>query len=242
MVLISHRYKFIYFKNYKVASTSVESFFGQFCIDPILQASYTFPNECNESITEFGIIGTRITERNIQNKEIDRFNTYIKNKYNHNPTSPVWFNHKHAKDVKEDIGEEIFNQYYKFCIIRHPYDVILSAYFWEKSTDTVKEYCKRYCSSLSSNINCYFQNDNERLFLDDKLVCDFHIRYENLIEDMITVLTRLGITDYNIRDLPHFKMGYRSVKISYDNYYDEETKELIYQTYKRIFDTFGYKR
>ena len=30
MVLISHKYKFIYIKNVKVAGTSVESFFGQF--------------------------------------------------------------------------------------------------------------------------------------------------------------------------------------------------------------------
>ena len=34
MTLISHRYNFIYIKNKKVASTSVEAFFEKYCVDP----------------------------------------------------------------------------------------------------------------------------------------------------------------------------------------------------------------
>ena len=36
MVLISHKYNFIYIKNIKVAGkvSSVEYFFGKYCIDP----------------------------------------------------------------------------------------------------------------------------------------------------------------------------------------------------------------
>lgn len=33
MVLISHKYKFIYIKNYKVGGTSCEVFFQQFCVN-----------------------------------------------------------------------------------------------------------------------------------------------------------------------------------------------------------------
>ena len=57
MVLVSHKYKFIYIKNVKVAGTSVESFFGKYCIDPEKDYSY---NDCiNEHIDEFGILGSR---------------------------------------------------------------------------------------------------------------------------------------------------------------------------------------
>ena len=41
MVLVSHRYKFIYIKNRKVAGSSVESFFGKYCQNPNKEYAYT---------------------------------------------------------------------------------------------------------------------------------------------------------------------------------------------------------
>ena len=59
MVLVSHKYKFIYIKNKKVAGSSVESFFGKWCIDP--KKDYNYNDKISEHNDEFGIIGSRLS-------------------------------------------------------------------------------------------------------------------------------------------------------------------------------------
>ena len=57
MVLVSHKYKFIYIKNRKVAGSSVESFFGKFCINP--EKTYHYKDSIEQIIDDHGIIGSR---------------------------------------------------------------------------------------------------------------------------------------------------------------------------------------
>ena len=61
MVLVSHKYKFIYIKNRKVAGSSVESFFRRFCIDP--KKEYNYNDDISEHVDEFGIIGSKGREK-----------------------------------------------------------------------------------------------------------------------------------------------------------------------------------
>jgi len=52
-------------------------------------------------------------------------------------------------------------------------------------------------------------------------------------------LEKLGITDYNLDNLPHHKKSNRP-DVSYQTYYDDETKALVYSMYKNMIDYFGY--
>ena len=61
MVLVSHKYKFIYIKNMKVAGSSVESFFGKYCQDP--NKEYNYSDIIDESIDKYGIIGARVNRK-----------------------------------------------------------------------------------------------------------------------------------------------------------------------------------
>ena len=219
MVLVSHIYKFIYLKNGKVAGSSVESFFGQFCVDPAKQAQYSFEDKQDESVTTFGILGHRLGGRG-------------KN----------WFDHKFAKDIRQDLGEQMFNAYYKFCVVRNPYDKEVSSYFFTKNTAsphavertwTFKEFCRNKRDHKNDNL--------QRIFLDGKPVCQYYIRYENLQEDIKTVLKQLGITNYSLANFPQHKSQYRvNKKKHYSTYYDEECKEIVSKKYKVEIDMFGY--
>ena len=77
MVLISHEYKFIYIKNKKVAGSSIESFFGQFCINPE-KSTYNFNDSIKQSIDDYGIIGSRLEGVN---------------------KTDIWKNHISAKEI-----------------------------------------------------------------------------------------------------------------------------------------------
>ena len=77
--------------------------------------------------------------------------------------------------------------------------------------------------------------------IEGESVCDYFIRYENLEEDLIKLCEILNLPEYDINDLPHLKGGVRPSNTSYRDYYDEETKQKVYETHKEEFEMFGYE-
>ena len=206
MVLVSHEYKFIYIKNKKVAGSSVESFFGKYCIDP--KKDYQYKDGINEHIDNFGIIGSRTSGC----KDSDK-----------------WKNHKKAKDIKNDLGKEKFDEYLKFCVIRNPYDKMVSLYFYQRSNLSFKEFVK---INDCNNLNLHFING--------KSVCNYFIRYEYLEEDIITLCKKLKIDSYDLSFLPKHKSEFRKNKKHWSEYYDNETKKIVYNKHKEEFELFHY--
>jgi len=210
MVLVSYIYNFIYIKNYKVAGTSAESFFEKYCIEP--DNNYKAAHESDEIITKYGIIGTRMTHKQ-------------GNFYNHMP----------ATEIKQLVGHNIFSKFLKFCVIRNPYDKMVSSYHFRgnKYDENIKSNFKKF--ALENKCN-----DMDRISIDKEPICDFYIRFENLKDDIIMLCEKLGIKNYDINDLPTFKSGFRKEKIHYSKYYDEETKQIVYNNHKSEIDYFKY--
>jgi hypothetical protein len=205
MVLVSHKYKFIYIKNEKVAGSSVESFFGSFCQNP--EKIYNYDDTIMQSIDNYGIIGSRL--EGVQKEDI-------------------WKNHINATEIKRRLGNDIFSKYFKFAVIRNPYDTIVSYYYWDKSKLPFKEYAE---NKIIYNL--------DRCSIDNESVCDYYIRYENLLEDIVNVCKLLNIDNYDINNLPKHKTNIRP-KDNYKDYYDEETRIKVYNNNEGIFKKFGY--
>ena len=206
MVLVSHKYKFIYIKNKKVAGSSVESFFGKYCIDP--KKDYNYNDDISEHIDEFGIIGSRGSGCN---------------------TSDKWKNHKKASSIKRDLGKKIFDEYLKFCVIRNPYDKMVSRYYYNKSKLSFEEFVK---TTHNNNLKIHS--------IDKKSVCNYFIRFEYLEEDINTLCKKLNIDSYDLSLLPKHKSTQRKNKKHWSEYYDDETKQIVYNKHKKEFKLFGY--
>ncbi len=232
MVLVSHRYKFIYLKNAKVAGSSVESFFAQYCIDPNIDFVIKDDIELVGAYggkTEFGEVGSI------------------------GDNGP----HATAVSIKNEWGEEMFNEYFKFCVIRNPYDKIVSSYYYWKNHPTFnwvsdginnydmnnmtfKEFC-RLTDCINLNIHCigsFIDSDNISYPVS---CCNYIIRYENLEEDIIKVCEKLGIEKYDLKLLPKYKSNTRPKDNGYRDYYDDETKKLVFDKHKKEFEKFGYE-
>jgi hypothetical protein len=206
MVLVSHKYKFIYIKNVKVAGTSIESFFGSFCKNP--KNTYTYEHSSQQSIDDYGIIGSRL----------DGFRN-----------EDIWKSHISASEIKKQLGDDKFNEYFKFSVIRNPYDALVSLYYFEKSTLQFKDYAK---TTIIDNLS--------RCSINGESICNYYIRYENLIKDIVNVCKILQIDNYDINNLPKHKTNIRP-KDNYKDYYDEETRIIVYNNHKNIFEKFGYE-
>jgi len=210
MVLVSNVKKFIYLKNKKVAGTSVEAYFEKYCLPPNEQYKQT--HSIDETVSKFGIIGFRENGKQIGN----------------------FSNHMNLSDLNTKLERNVINNYFKFCVVRNPYDKMVSYYFFEKKrlpnnfNYTFNEFCK--------NKDCFNLN---RVKLNGSIKCDYFIKFENLLEDLEIVCKKLSIP-FDKDLLPNFKSKCRTEKKPYQDYYDEETKQIVYQKHKEEFELFGY--
>ena len=116
--------------------------------------------------------------------------------------------------------------YFIFCVVRNPWDKMIS-YYCMNGCGSFKDFCKRHhCSNM------------HRYCIDGKIKCNFFIRFENLKEDIVKVCQMLGINDYDINDLPHINNSHR--KEHYSTYYDKECKKLVEKAHQNEIDYFHY--
>lgn len=208
MVLISHIYKFIYIKNCKVAGTSIEAYFEKYCLDP--STEHTVQHKLDSRITQYGIVGNRCDGKTTK-----------------------YYNHMPAWKIKSYIGNNIFNNYFKFCVVRNPYDKMVSLYHMKKNRDNYK-------GSFNDFVRSNDCLNYPRYFIKGKSCIDFYIRYEFLHEDLRKVCENLNIV-FDINKLPKFKTNYRIDK-DYEKFYDEKLKNIVYNKHLIEFKLFNYKK
>ena len=106
---------------------------------------------------------------------------------------------------------------------------MVSRYYWNQSKLSFKEFVK---INGRNNLNIHSING--------KSVCDYFIRYEYLEEDIKTLCKKLKIDSYDISLLPSHKSTQRQNKKHWSEYYDDETKNIVYNKHKKEFELFGY--
>lgn len=92
-----------------------------------------------------------------------------------------FYNHISAKEVRYKITEKKFDSEYKISIIRNPYEMIVSLYFWENRKNDEPEpidvWLRNNPAVMRTNYDQYYINGN--------CIIDYFIRYENFEEDII---------------------------------------------------------
>ena len=102
-MLISHRKRFIFIKTVKTAGTSVESYFEKYCMP---EGEWQEAHTRDEYVSEEGIIGYRGPDA----------------------SSSTWYNHMSAQKLLDLAGRDIWDSYFKFTVIRNPFDKLISAF------------------------------------------------------------------------------------------------------------------
>ena len=145
-----------------------------------------------------------------------------------NGKSGKFYNHMTANEIKDSVGEHIFNNYLKFCVVRNPYDKIVSLYHYRKPKMSFEKFCKT-CNCLNY----------KRYFINNESCIDYYIRYENLEEDLKNLCEKLNI-EYDKNNLPNYKSQHRKKNDDYRKYYNDELKKIVYEKHKKEFEMFGY--
>lgn len=163
----------------------------------------------------------------------------------------MWLQHTTAKNIREIyISKKKFKDYFKFTIVRNPFDRIVSSYNWlcgnnniTKNDLTFKDFILmqgKFKDLLDKNKQSEKKNRYHQimpmvdyLFDKDELLVDFVGRFENFNEDWKEICNKLK---FKIK-LPHLnKRSHRH----YRSYYNEFTKKIIQNRYKKDLKLFNY--
>ena len=165
-MLISHDKEFIYTKTAKTASTSVESYFEPFCMPP---GTWQFEHGREEQVSDDGIVGYR--GEHTQGKR--------------------WFNHMPCNAIRDQLGEARWEAYFKFTVIRDPFDKLLSGYFFQQRPEgSSKELIEGFRHWVRTGGSIV---DRHTYTLGGEVCMDYFIRYERLEEGVEWVCRRLGV-------------------------------------------------
>ncbi|MGK0364729.1 MAG: hypothetical protein ACI85O_001787 [Saprospiraceae bacterium] len=216
-LLVSHIKKFIFIKTAKTAGTSVESYFEQYCVEP---GKWTQAHERNQQVTDYGMVGGRGSGR-----------------------FEVLHAHLSAEKIKLLLPEFQWNEYFKFSVIRNPYDRLVSRFFFNIKRDTPEliDFNKRddVINAFRLFVTQHLYKIENHLLIDGVLAPDYLIRYESLNKDIAEVCRKIGV-EFDPSRIPVFKSGIRENTFSMDDLYDVKTKEYVEKNYLAELERFNY--
>ena len=121
---------------------------------------------------------------------------FEKNTASRNPN--YWKKYKHfkASQVREHVGEDVWNSYFKFSMVRNPWDRVVSRYmmFWVEELKPIN-------IGSGKSLQYFLENDGMHItpwengitccdYIDEEL--DYICRFENRDEDLTHVLNAVG--------------------------------------------------
>lgn len=158
-----------------------------------------------------------------------------------------WFiepNTKHlsASQAHKYYGEEIWNSYTKFAVVRNPWDRIISMWatgWWRSKSEDVNSNIndKKKLTNFILQLKPHPHEIYDSLFyheiLDERM--DYILRFENLALDLSAMLAELKLQQVS---LPHVEKGERK---HYREYYDKDTEKLVGSIFQKDIELFHYK-
>lgn len=180
----------------------------------MLEGAWEFAHGREEFVSAEGIIGYR----------------------GNNAREKKWYNHMPAIEIRDKIGNSIWNKYFKFCVIRNPFDKLVSGFFFKKGKMEGKDLIETFRSWIK---NGGFINDRDKYLVNGWICVDYFIKFENLKNDIEHVCNLLNIP-FEPERLPKLKAGIRDRTIPLRDFYDEETIQIVYARYKFELEYFNY--
>lgn len=227
-MIISHRYRFIFLKTEKTASTSIWAVLRQVAEekDTLHPADILVRRKVRQSFGDLGSVSFIGSRRGLRRAL---------------PQLTGLHEHSFARHVRAFIGPELFERYTIITSERNPFDRQLSLYGHRQQrrrSDPLAGFSRSMQSPLYNLLHYNRVRNLETYTIDDRVCAQFVIRYENLNDDFRTVLTHLGIQPDRF-PLPRLKQT-RQDSVHYRDHYTEEARHLVETWYRREIEHFGY--
>jgi hypothetical protein len=231
-MLVSHRRNFIYTKTFKTAGTSVEVHFEPYCVP--VDENWTMSHGRDERVSKAGIVGYRGS----------------------NWKQATWWNHMPAREIRDRLGPDKWESYFKFCVVRNPFDKAVSNFYYTTGEKNPKGWFQqakwRVRSAFRQKSVQFLQFeferwlwhgglgvDRDKYMIDGEFCVDDFIFFEHLEEDVRRICERLSLP-FDSDRLPRLKTSQRPKTYSTHEHYTPAAVEMVASAFDVEIETFGY--
>lgn len=141
-----------------------------------------------------------------------------------------------ASLVRQYVGNDIWQSYYKFCFERNPWDKVVSLYFWRNKSENRIDFSDYIdeCKIKGRNLSEY------KLYtLDNKLAVDDVYKFEEIEMAMKAIAEKLKLPE--VPQLPKTKTDTNKKKSHYRDMYNENTREYVAESFSHEIELLNYK-
>lgn len=215
-MLISHRKKFIYTKTVKTAGTSVESYFEKYCLP---EGEWEFTHQREQSVCNEGVIGYRGA----------------------NAGSHEWYNHMSANQIRNKIDTEVWGSFFKFCVVRNPFDKLVSLYFFQREKgfpgiDSNEDPIEGFRKWIGKGIPV---PDRKQYMINGTVCMDYFIKFEDINNGIKFVCDRLSLP-FDADRVPRLKSDSRDRSFVLADFYSRDIARLVNKAYEFEMGQFEY--
>ena len=180
-MIISHKNKFIFIKTKKVGGTSLELALASICGDDDI-ITPTSDEDIRKQLNFRGPQNYLNTNKDLGKKGTLKVMFGLKKRHE------KYLRHYSCQRILDKIGPEIWNNYYKFTVMRNPYDFIVSHYYSSKRDQSFEDYIMKNPDHLLTNWKIITDNKNQ-------VMVDQIIKYESYEEGLDIFSKKINLDD-----------------------------------------------
>lgn len=159
------------------------------------------------------------------------------------------YKHEPAAGVRTAVGNRVWRSYFKLSVERHPYDRLISMWQWRYRDRPEKPSLPHFVRFLekvkASDDQWRGRGTKWQLYsnwpiytIDDRVVADHVIRWENLEDELAAILPEFGIEGVELGD---HKRRFRDPSATPEALLTPALKARVSKLYRPEFTTFGYE-
>jgi hypothetical protein len=178
----------------------------------------------------------------LDDQDQEQVGLFVKKEFPYEELAKIQHGHIKCLEIKPFLGVEVWNSYFKFAIVRNPYDRFVSycAFMNKNNPDFTKNpqpYMYQALLNKKTHKHILFIPQSDFICdANDQLMINYTGRYETLQSSYDTVCDSINLTKSSLETINS------STHMPYKEYYNDELKEMVYNFYKKDFIHFGYSK